>query len=179
MLPLDTQHEGSGGLDFSLESHCTAGKQQDKINRWTTLFFKQTLTGQSFGPFWGTGGMKERANALTHSPFLAVVSCGINCISFTFAAGGSCLSWAQSHWFVTVSWKLLLCQGDYTAEHPAETDFRDQKSVGITTLMPASGLDQYMLWLLFSSYIISLSWSQAGPCLRMQDVHSQVWELCT
>lgn len=48
------------------------------------------------------------------------------------------------------SLKLLLCQGDYTAVHPAETDCRDQKCGGITTLMPASGLDQYMLWLLFS-----------------------------
>lgn len=73
--------------------------QQDKINRWTTLFLKQTLTGQSFSPFWGTGGVKARANALTYSPFLAVVTCGINC--FTFAAGGSCLSWAQSYWFIT------------------------------------------------------------------------------
>lgn len=154
-------------------------RQQDKINRWTTAFLKQTLTGQSFSPFWGTGGMKARASALTYSPFLAVVSCGINCISFTFAAGGSCLSWAQSHWFITEELlRLLLCQGDYTAEHPAETHFRDQKSVRITTLMPASGLDQYMLWLLLS--ILQLQqFIELEPSWPMPQNVFQIWELCT
>lgn len=65
MLPLDTQHEGSGGLDLAWKATVLREKQQDKINRWTTLFLKQALTGQSFSPFWGTGGMKARANALT------------------------------------------------------------------------------------------------------------------
>lgn len=69
--------------------------------------------------------------------------------------------------------ELLLCQGDCTAEHPAETGCRDQKSVGITTLMLPLTRTGSGYCSAFCSSSTSSSWSQAGPCLRMSDVQFQ------
>lgn len=112
----------------------------------------QSLTGQSFSPF---RGQEEGRQEQMHSQsFLALFSWGINCICLTFAAEGYCLSYDKSCCFITEEFfevsLVSVCQGDYTEVQPAEIDFRDQKSMWISTLLLVSGLDQYMLQLLFS-----------------------------
>lgn len=179
MPPLDTQGEDLGALVWAGKP--LSCRKSSKTRLTGELIVSATdFDRAKLWPILGDRRSQGKSKCTHKISFFSSSQFGISSICFTFAAGGSCLSWVPL--FITEElFELLLCQGDCTAEHPAETGCRDQKSVGITTLMPASALDQDRLWLLFSilqlQHFIKLEPSWPMP----QNVRCaiSVWELCT